>query len=109
MLMATIAIAPTNAQLTAVEYGFPSIFQNAISTAFSRDIVSATNFENVNIDFGAAGLAGFGIGGFPSISQVSEQTYFEEHTDYLHTEETTAFNYPYVGVGGLSGLPLGLC
>ncbi len=110
--MLVAAIAPAGAQLTPVSYGFPSVFQNLVTTAFSKDLVTATNFEDVNINFGPAGVSalGLGFGGFPSISQTSEQTYFAEHTDFTHTEETSAFNCPFVGVGGgLSGLPFGLC
>lgn len=122
MLMAAVT-TPAGASLTSMTYGMPSVFQTATTTGFSRDLVSATNFENVDINFGAAGLAGLGcgFGGFPSISQTVEQTYFEEHTDFFHTEETAAFNYPFLGVGsacgglpGLSGLsgyglPYGIC
>jgi hypothetical protein len=107
MLLA--AIAPAGAQLSPISYGFPSVFQNIVTTAFSKDLVTATNFEDVSINFAPAlaGACGLGVGfsGFPSISQTSEQTYYAEHTDFTHTEETAAFNYPFVGVGGLGGLP----
>jgi hypothetical protein len=124
MLLATFA-APSGAQLVSTSFGFPSVFQSGTSTAFSRDLVSAQDLESVNIDFGAAGL-GCGLG-FPSISQTSEQTYYAEHTDFYHSEEVAAFNYPFAtvgaaclpglggfglgGLGGLAGLglPAGLC
>jgi hypothetical protein len=69
--------------------------------------VSATDFENVDINFGAAGLAGLGCGlGFPSISQTVEKTYYADSMDFYHTEETAAFNYPFVDVGTVGGCGL---
>jgi hypothetical protein len=105
MLMA-MAIVPAGAQLTSIAYGFPSIFQTGSTTAFSRDLVTAQDLESVNIDFGAAGLYGLGCGGFPSISQTVDQSYYAEHTDFYHTEETAAFNYPFVGLGSACGYGL---
>ncbi len=114
MLLA--AATPAGAQLTSMAYGFPSVFQTGSTTAFSKDLVTAQNLESVNIDFGLAGLGGLGgFGGFPSISQTVEQSYYEEHTDFYQTTQTSAFNYPYASVGsvglpGLAGFGLpGLC
>ncbi len=114
MLMAAIAmlmisvVAPCGAQLVGTTFGFPSVFQSSDVTAFTKDLVAATDNEAVNIDFGAGlGLGTCGLGGFtgfPSISQVSEQTYYAEHTDFYHSEEVAAFNYPFASVGGC-GLP----
>ena len=104
-LMLVNTVAPAGAQLASIAYGYPSIFQNGETTAFSRDIVSTTDLESANIDFGAAGLTGLTIG-FPTISQTSEQTYYAEHMDYAQTTETAAFNYPYLSVGEDSGLSL---
>jgi len=102
MLLA--AAMPAGAQLASMAYGFPSVFQTGSTTAFSKDLATAQNLESVNINFGATGLGGFG--GFPSISQTVDQSYYEEHTDFYHTEETSAFNYPFVGVGGVGGYGL---
>jgi hypothetical protein len=129
MLMAATAIVlaafavPSGAQLTSTSFGFPSVFQSASTTAFTKDLVTAQDLESVNINFGAAGL-GCGLG-FPSISQTVDKSYFAEHTDFSHTEEVAAFNYPFAsvgtvggcglpglgGFGGLAGLglPAGLC
>lgn len=116
MVAAASALPIANAQLASVGFGFPSVFHNAETTAFNRDILNVIENEAVNIDFGGAclgGIGGFG-GGFPSISQVSEKSMYAESTSYYHTEETDAFNYPYVATGGaiaglpgLGGLPIG--
>jgi hypothetical protein len=108
---------PVGAQLTATEFGFPSVFQTGSTTAFSKDLVTAQDLESLNINFGAAGL-GCGLG-FPSISQTVDKSYYAEHTDFYTTTETSAFNYPYASVGAIGGcglpglagfgLPYGLC
>jgi hypothetical protein len=118
MLVVTVAtIAPAAAQLTPFSCGFPSVFQSSDTTAFTKDLVTATDLEDLAINFGPslAGACGVGFGGFPSISQTVEKTYYGEHTDFYHNEEVAAFNYPYASVGGLgglsglSGLPFGIC
>jgi hypothetical protein len=103
MLVNTVALA--GAQLASLAYGYPSIFQNGETTTFSKDLVSSTDLESVNIDFGAAGLSGL-YAGFPTISQTSEETYYAEHMDYAQTTETAAFNYPYLSVGEDGGLSM---
>lgn len=105
VVVAAAGIAPAGAQLVATSFGFPSIFQSGTTTAFTQDLMNAQNLQSVNINFG--------LGGFPSISQTSDQSYVASHTDYSHTEEVAAFNYPFatVGAAGLPGLglPFGLC
>jgi hypothetical protein len=105
MLLA-VFVVPSGAQLTATSFGFPSVFQSGSTTAFSRDLQTAQDLESVNINFGAAGLGGLGCG-FPSISQTVDQSYYAEHTDFYHTEEVAAFNYPYASVGCVDGFGLG--
>jgi hypothetical protein len=105
IVLATFAMT-AGAQLTATEFGFPSVFQSGSTTAFSRDLATAQNLESVNINFGAAGLGGLGCG-FPSISQTVDQSYYQEHTDFYHTEEVASFNYPYASVGSVGGFGLG--
>jgi hypothetical protein len=102
LLVATVAQA--SAQLAAISYGYPSIYQNAQTTAFSRDIQSAQDLESANVDFGAA-ATGLALG-FPTISETSDQSYYAEHMDYSQTTSTAAFNYPYVSLGGDGGLSM---
>jgi hypothetical protein len=104
IVLATFAMS-AGAQLTATEFGFPSVFQSGSTTAFTKDLVTAQDLESVNVDFGAAGL-GCGLG-FPSISQTVDKSYYAEHTDFYHTEEVAAFNYPYASVGSVGGFGLG--
>ena len=107
--MLLFAAVPAGAQLAPISYGFLSVFQSGSTTAFSRDLVSAQDLESLAINFapGACGMA------FPSISQTVDKSYYAEHTDYSHTEEVAAFNYPFVNVGtcglGYGGLPFGIC
>jgi hypothetical protein len=103
IVLATFAMS-AGAQLTATEFGFPSVFQSGSTTAFTKDLVTAQDLESVNIDFGSAGL-GCGLG-FPSISQTVDKSYYAEHTDFSHTEETAAFNYPFASVGTVGGCGL---
>ena len=103
IVLATFAV-PSGAQLTSTSFGFPSVFQSGSTTAFTKDLVTAQDLESVNINFGAAGL-GCGLG-FPSISQTVDKSYFAEHTDFYHTEETAAFNYPFASVGSVGGFGL---
>lgn len=96
------AIHPASASLTAMSYGYPTVYQNGATTAFNRDIVSQTDLETANVDFGATGV-GYA---FPTISETSDQTYYAEHTDYSSTTESAGFSYPYVSVGDASGLSM---
>jgi hypothetical protein len=107
LIVTAVGLPAANAQLASMAYGFPQVFHNAETTAFNRDILNQISNEAINIDFGAAGLCG--LGGFPTISQVSEQSTYAESTNYYHTEETDAIGYPYVATGtacagGLPGL-----
>lgn len=103
MLLATFAV-PVGAQLASMAYGFPSVFQTGSTTAFSRDLATAQDLESVNVDFGAAGIGC----GFPTISQTVDKSYYQEHTDFYHTEQTSAFNCPFVDVGAAGGYGCGL-
>ena len=107
VLFAAIAIAPAGAQLVPMAYGFPSVFHNAETTAFSHDVQAATDNENVFVSFApavASCLDGCGVGGLalglPTIVQTVDKTMYAEHTDYYHSDETDAFNCPYLSVGG---------
>ncbi|CAJ35291.1 hypothetical protein LRC317 [Methanocella arvoryzae MRE50] len=105
LAISALGLPAAHAQLTATSFGFPQIFHNAEVTSFNRDILSQIENEAINIDFGAAGL--YGLGAFPTISQVSERSMYAESTSFYHSEETDAIGYPYVNVGTAyaGGLP----
>lgn len=103
LLLATMP--PAGAQLVPTAFGFPSVFQNSQTTAFTKDLVTAQDLESLNINFPVT-ACGIGFGGFPSISQTVDKSYYAEHTDFYHNEQTAAFNYPFVGIGG-AALPFG--
>lgn len=96
----TTTSIPVSASLVATQFGFPSIFHAAESTAFNRDTAEAFSYEDVNINFGAGmPFAGGAQLAFPSISQTSVQSQALTHTDFFHTEEVTAIAFPYAGIG----------
>lgn len=113
LFFAAAGLPAANAQLASMSYGFPNVFHNAEVTSFNKDIFNQIENEAINIDFGAAGL--YGLGAFPTISQVSERSTYAESTSFYHSEETDAIGYPYVNVGTafagglpcLGGLPFG--
>jgi hypothetical protein len=115
VLAAVIVPAAGAAQLTPFSYGFPSVYHNAEVTAFTKDILACEEFEDAFVSFsggcGGCGVGGFGIG-FPTIVQSSQRSMFASHTDFYHSEETDAFNCPWVGVGAVpfaGGYPGGWC
>jgi len=97
-----------NAQLSPVSFGLPSVFHNAETTAFNRDVLNQFDNEAATVNFGS-GPCGFSS--FPTITQTSSKGSFAESTNFYHTEETDAFNYPFVSTGGgtcAGGIPFGL-
>jgi len=44
-------ILPASANLVPTTFGFPLIVQNGSTSAFNQDTASATDFEDINIDF----------------------------------------------------------
>jgi len=58
-LMAILALActlfayPVTASLVSTTFGFPVIVQNGSTSAFNQDTATATDFENVSINFPA--------------------------------------------------------
>ena len=104
MLLATVV--PAGAQLVPTAFGFPSIFQNSQTTAFTKDIATAQDLESLSIAFSPVAAGCMGITALPSISQTVDKSYYAEHTDFYHNEQTAAFNYPFVGIGG-AALPFG--
>ncbi len=137
-ILAILAVAcailanPATANLVSTTFGFPVIVQNGSTSAFNQDTATATDFENVNINFplfadgivagptvaGAGSVidgAVLGAGStanvlpfgpvnlaFPSISQTVDQTQAVTHTDFAQTNEFAEFAYPFVGVGSVS-------
>ena len=132
LLLLAIAIValPASANLVATTFGFPVIVQNGTTSAFNQDTATATDFENVAINFpvtadgidlgpsvGPLAADGVALGAgassnvlpfgpvnlaFPSISQTVDQTQTVTHTDFAQTNEFAEFAYPFVGVGGVS-------
>jgi hypothetical protein len=135
-IMALMAVAcmavmlPASANLVSTTFGFPVIVQNGSTCAFNQDYASATDYENIAIDFPvfgdgytlgstvgqvAADGVNIGAGGssnvlpfgpvnlaFPSISQTVDQTQTVTHCDFAQTNEFAEFSYPFVGVGDVS-------
>ena len=131
LLVLAIAIValPASANLVSTTFGFPVIVQNGTTSAFNQDTATATDFENINIDFPisvdgtvlGSTVAGSGVSAdgvtlgtgassnvlpfgpvnlaFPSISQTVDQTQTVTHTDFAQTNEFAEFAYPFVGVG----------
>ncbi|HMK47516.1 MAG TPA: hypothetical protein VK436_12895 [Methanocella sp.] len=101
------AMTIASAQLSPVGFGFPSVFHNAETTAFNRDILNQFDNEAATVNFGS-GPCGFSA--FPTITQTSSKGTFAESTNFYHTEETDAFNCPFVSTGGgaCGGIPFGL-
>lgn len=95
--MLAAMVLPAGAQLVPIQYSFPSIFQNKDVTAFSKDILAATDNENLAISF-APSIGGL-VASFPSIVQTVDKSTYAEHTDFYQSHETSAFNSPYLGVG----------
>jgi hypothetical protein len=119
---------PVSANLVSTTFGFPVIVQNGSTSAFNQDTASATDFENVDINFpvfaqldgltaalgpttvstddvtASANVLPFGPVNlaFPSISQTVDQTQTVTHTDFAQTNEFAEFAYPFVGVGDVS-------
>ena len=133
-IMAILAVAlafsaiPVYANLVSTSFGFPVIVQNGSTSAFNQDTATATDFENINIDFptfasvdgatvalGPIAVSADGVTAssnvlpfgpvslaFPSISQTVDQTQCVTHTDFAQTNEYAEFAYPFVGVGDVS-------
>jgi hypothetical protein len=134
--MAILAVAcalfagVASASLVSTSFGFPVIVQNGTTSAFNQDTATATDFEQLNIDFpifgdgfelgasvGPVSTDGLALGtgasanvlpfgpvnlAFPSISQTVEQTQEVTHTDFAQTSEFAEFSYPFVGVGDVA-------
>jgi hypothetical protein len=119
-----------SASLVSTSYGFPVIVQNGTTSAFNQDTAFASDYEQMNIDFGIFG-DGFNLGSsvgpittdgltlgagassnvlpfgpvnlaFPSISQTVVQEQDVTHTDFAQTSEYASFAYPFVGVGDVA-------
>jgi hypothetical protein len=129
LLAVALVAMPAYANLVPTTFGFPVIVQNGSTSAFNQDTATATDFENVNIDFpvfdrfncndvnnvlalgptavtaddvtATANILPFGPVNlaFPSISQTVDQTQTVTHTDFAQTNEFAEFAYPFVGVG----------
>jgi len=85
-------------QLAPVSFGFPNAVQTSTTTAWEQDTANAVNYQNTCVNF-PGGLAGLGLGGFPSISQTSFQAQSMSHTEFSQTTNFAAIGYPYVSVG----------
>ncbi len=53
LLAITMVAMPAYANLVPTTFGFPVIVQNGSTSAFNQDTASATDFENVSINFPA--------------------------------------------------------
>ncbi len=126
LIAITMVALPAYASLVPTTFGFPVIVQNGSTSAFNQDTATATDIENVSINFpaftnalqlGASVFNGGSISGvtgltsanvlpfgpvnlaFPSISQTVIQNQSVTHTDFAQTNEFAEFAYPFVGVG----------
>jgi len=129
LIAITLVALPAYASLVPTTFGFPVIVQNGSTSAFNQDTATATDFENVSINFPVfsndlvLGPSQFSNGevqnaieaqglvsgnvlpfgpvnlAFPSITQTVEQTQNVTHTDFAQTNEFAEFAYPFVGVG----------
>ena len=132
LLAVALVAMPAYANLVATTFGFPVIVQNGSTCAFNQDTATATDFENININFpvfdqlndcglsntlalgptqvctdgttASANVLPFGPVSlaFPSISQTVDQTQDVTHCDFAQTNEYAEFAYPFVGVGDVS-------
>ncbi|WP_424357490.1 hypothetical protein [Methanocella sp. MCL-LM] len=98
------ATCTAGALLSGTSFGFPSMVQSGMTTAYNQDIASAFNNEAVNVGFPSA-TSGFA---FPGVSQSAVQGQTLMHTDFAQTTQSASFAYPQVATGlGFAGFGLG--
>ncbi len=52
-MVCAVIVLPATANLVPTTFGFPVIVQNGSTSAFNQDTATATDFENINIQFPA--------------------------------------------------------
>lgn len=131
-LACAIGAGVATANLVSTSFGFPVIVQNGSTSAFNQATSTASDFENINIDFPVSDvLSSDGVTNnldlgptvvtgddgtvtsnvlpfgpvnlaFPSISQTVDQAQAVTQTSFSQTNEFAEFSYPFESVGDVS-------
>jgi hypothetical protein len=101
-LFVALVSLPASASLVPMSWGFPQLAQTSTLTAFDRSFAQSTASDAAAVAFPTAGNAYDGVfsSAFPTITQTAAKNDLLSQCRFMNQQETFAFAYPYLSIGG---------
>lgn len=97
MLIAAIVL-PSQASLTPMSWGFPTLSQNSSLSELKQQFSNASDLESSSISFPTT-TTGTLATSFPTILQTSDQENMLASIDKLNQVQSSSFAYPWLSIG----------